>query len=524
MTTKQAYLKFLESKIDVVEWQGFEIDVSELHSECFPHQKDAIRWAARIGRGLIAMSFGLGKTRIAIELAKQVVNRTGGKFLMICPLGVKHQFINEDGPVLGVNFQYVTSNQDIEMANTPYLITNYERVRDGNITLTDKDGKNIHNIMGANLDEGSVLRSLGSKTYEIFDQQFKSIPYRWVSTATPSPNRYRELIYYAGFFGIMDKGQALTRFFQRDTSKAGNLTLHPQHEEAFWLWVASWALFVYKPSDLGYSDLGYELPPLNVYWHKIPVDHRRAWSQVDSWGQHRMFLDAAAGVKEAVNEKRATIEVRINKAKEIIQDNPGHYLIWHHLEDERKAISMSIPDTVAVYGSQPLEIREQRILDFSHGKISKLSTKPEIAGSGCNFQKYCHKNIFLGIDYRFQDFIQAIHRTHRFQQANPVDVHIIFAESEEQIAMTLKRKWEQHDKLVKKMQDIVKKYGLTHWAIETGLKRNISDFRQEYQGNFFKLVNTDSTLELFNLVEAMEQGATDPFKIKINDKGILSSR
>ena len=506
------YYQFLENKMDVVEWSGFEIDVSDLHPDTFPHQKDAIRWAARIGRGLIAMSFGLGKTRIAIELAKQVVTRTDGKFLMICPLGVKHQFTEEDGPVLGVKFQYVTSDQDIKTSNTPYLITNYERVRDGNITLTDEDGNNIHNIMGANLDEGSVLRSLGSKTYEIFDKQFKSVPYRWVSTATPSPNRYRELIYYAGFFDIMDKGQALTRFFQRDTSKAGNLTLHPQHEEAFWLWVASWALFIYKPSDLGYSDEGYELPPLNVHWHRISVDHTRAWEQTDSWGQHRLFLDAAAGVREAVAEKRETIPERIRAAKELITDN-RHWLIWHHLEDERKAITMAMPESTPVYGSQPLETREQRILDFSHGKIPILATKPEIAGSGCNFQKHCHSNIFLGIDYRFQDFIQAVHRTYRFQQTREVDVHIIYAESEQQIAMTLKKKWKQHDKLVEKMQGIVKKYGLTHWAIETGLKRNVSTFRDEYQGRFFRLVNTDSTVELFNLVEAMENGLTDPFQL-----------
>jgi len=128
--TLEKYYEFLEKKIDVVEWSGFEIDVSELHPDTFPHQKDAIIWAGRIGRGLIAMSFGLGKTRIAIELAKQVVKKTGDKFLIICPLGVKHQFVNEDGPTLGVNFQYVTSDLDIEMATTDYLITNYERVRD----------------------------------------------------------------------------------------------------------------------------------------------------------------------------------------------------------------------------------------------------------------------------------------------------------------------------------------------------------------------------------------------------------
>lgn len=494
MEKLEEYYKFLRNKIEVVDRAEFEVDPADLHPSSYPHQNDAIEWAARLGRGLIAMSFGLGKTTIQVELARLVHQRSRGIFLQVCPLGCKYQFSEEDGPRLGLKYQYVTSDEEIENATTPYLLTNYERVRDGNIDPRK------HKIMGASLDEGSVLRSLGSKTFQIFNEVFANVPYRWVCTATPSPNRLRELIYYADFLDIMDSGQALTRFFQRDVHKAGNLTLHPQHEQKFWLWVASWALFIYKPSDLGHSDLGYDLPKINTHWHRINVDQRRAWGQTDNRGQHRLFLDAAGGVREASAEKRATMDDRVNKMAEIIKENPDrHWLLWHHLEDERRQIELAVPESTSVYGSQELEVREQRIMDFSRGKIPYLSTKPEIAGSGCNFQRHCHSNIFLGVDYRFQDFIQAIHRTHRFQQKNPVDVHIIYAESEDQIVETLKAKWEQHDKLVARMREIVQKYGLVHEALKWDLRRSIGVEREEVKGERYIAVNNDCVVEVHGL-------------------------
>lgn len=239
---KSAYRKFLESKIVVANRSGFDVDA--VHPDCFPHQKDAIRWAASLGRALIAMSFGLGKTRIQCELARLIHQQTGKKFLVICPLGVKHQFVFEDGPILGVDWLYCKTDDDIKNAQTPFIITNYERVRDGDITPA------LHDFAGVSLDEGSVLRSLGSKTYQVFIDLLKDVPYRYVATATPAPNEYKEIIHYAEFLGIMDRGQALTRWFKRDSTKAGHLTIHPIHETSFWAWVSTWALFLHDPSDL----------------------------------------------------------------------------------------------------------------------------------------------------------------------------------------------------------------------------------------------------------------------------------
>lgn len=498
----EAYYSFLKSKMDVAQWGGWEIDLRDIHPSTKPHQAAGIEWAARIGRGLIAMSFGLGKSQISIELAKLVTARTGGIFLIVAPLGVRHHFMHIDGPRLGTKWQYVATDADIKATSHNMLITNYERVRDGDID------PRLHNITGVILDEGSVLRSLGSKTYDVFGEIFAKVPYRWVATATPSPNNFREILGYSDFLGVMDRGHALTRFFQRNVDKAGDLTLIPSQEENFWMWVASWALFLFKPSDLGFSDEGYDLPRIHVHWHRVAINYNRNFG-FDSWGQYRLIPDANGGIQQAMKEKRATIESRLARAIEIINEAPDrHFLLWHHLEAERKAIEKYLPEAVTVYGSQRLELSEKHIMDFTEGKFRILATKPQIAGSGCNMQYHCSDAIFLGVDYKFQDIIQAVHRIYRFQQENEVNIHFIYAESEDQIINVFKQKWAQHDYLTEKMRRIVQEYGLTHWSIETGLKRNMVGFdgREEVKGRTFTAVKNDCTLELFRLVNLMEKG------------------
>lgn len=256
----------------------------------------------------------------------------------------------------------------------------------------------------------------------------------------------------------------------------------------------------------------FQTPGLRIHWHRLDVDQTRAWEQTDSWGQYRLLLDPASGVQEALAEKRATIADRVKRAVEILSegwtDEAGvfhpsspdtHWLIWHHLEAERKAIEQAIPEAVSVYGSQDLETREERILGFSEGKFPILSTKPEIAGSGCNFQQYCHSNVFLGISYQFHDILQALHRTDRFQQTEIVDAHFIYAESEQEIVNEFLRKWHQHNEQGKKLREIAKKYGLVNEALQQDLKRSIGGERVEVKGERFTAVNNDCVPELFNL-------------------------
>jgi len=487
-----AYLRFLEGKTQsVTEQSGSDLDVSVIHPSTKAHQRDVILWGLKKERALLALSFGLGKTQVETEIARVLVAANpGSKFLVISPLGVRHQFIDEDGPRLGIRWQYVFDDASVEAADTPFLITNYERIREGNITPKK------HKFIGVSLDEGSVLRSLGTKTVDRFLSVFEQVKYRFIATATPCPNNYKEIIYYADFLGVMDHGQALTRWFKRNPEKAGDLQIHPQYEADFWLWVSTWALFLYSPADMGYDATGYDLPELRVHWHRVAVDHTRAFKYSDNRGQRKLLISAVRGITQTAREKRETLPARIEKAKEIIEtDQDGNWLLWHTLEDERRAIEKQIGETASVYGSLDLETREERVLGFARGQVKRLATKPELSGSGCNFQYHCHQNIFIGTDYRFEDFIQAIHRTYRFQQQHPVDVHIIYAESEEPIVEALRKKWEQHDELVLRMRKIIREYGLDHRLINEELKRRLGVERGVVEGERFKAVQNDCVLE-----------------------------
>ena len=482
------YLEFLKSKIEIAKDSGFEVKADEINKALKPHQRDAVIWALRGGRRALFESFGLGKTVQELEFCYQAVRKFGGKALIVCPLGVKQEFTRDAVEVLGYQKpEYIRNMREAEKAQSRILVTNYERVRDGDIRPDY--------FTATSLDEASVLRSFGSKTYQTFLDKFKGVPYKLVATATPSPNKYKELIHYAGYLEVMDTGQALTRFFQRDSTKANNLTLYPNMEDEFWLWVSSWALFATKPSDIdpSYSDEGYILPPLDVRWHELPIEYGNA---MDKDGQMSLFSEAAAGLKEAAQVKRESIGRRVGKMKEIVEASPGdHFILWHDLEAERQAIKKALPETVDIYGAQDYELREQRVVDFSEGRTRLFATKEELSGSGCNFQRYCHREIFLGIDYEFNDFIQAVHRCYRFLQKEPVVIDIIYMENERAIREALMEKWKNHDHMVQKMIEIVKKYGLSGTGKQYALQRKMGVETVKVTGNKFTAVNDDCVEE-----------------------------
>lgn len=482
------YIEFLKTKIELAPERGFEVDRSRINKALKPHQADAVAWALRGGRRALFESFGLGKTVQEIEFCYQAIEKEGGKALIVLPLGVKQEFTQDAVDLLGYERpRYVRNMQEVKEASERILLTNYERVRDGNIDPS--------HFTATSLDEASVLRSFGSKTYQTFLDKFKTVKYKLVATATPSPNRYKELIHYAGYLEVMDTGQALTRFFQRDSTKANNLTLYPNMEDEFWLWVSSWALFVTRPSDLNpeYSDKGYELPALTVNWHELPIKYGDA---VEKDGQISLFNEAAAGLKEAAQVKRESIDVRVAKMKEIVEASPAdHFVLWHDLESERHAIKKALPEAVEIYGSQDYDIREQRVIDFSQGRTRLLATKKSISGSGCNFQRYCHREIFLGIDYEFNDFIQAIHRCYRFLQVQPVVIDIIYMENEREIKDALVEKWKNHNRMVEKMIEIVKKYGLSSEAMEDRLERKMGVKTMKVKGKHYTAVHDDCVEE-----------------------------
>ena len=497
---KSKYMEFLKSKMAIAKDTGFEIAQEKLNPALLPHQKDIVQWALRGGRRAVFAQFGLGKTVMQIEFCKQVINKYGGKALIICPLGVKQEFAHDAVKVLGYEKPvYVKTMQEIKDSDADILITNYERVRDGDIDVTY--------FSVTSLDEAAVLRSFGSKTYQEFLTKFQGVPFKMVATATPDPNKYKELIHYAGYLEIMDTGQALTRFFQRDSTKANNLTLYPHKEEEFWLWVASWAVFVGKPSDVNpkYSDKGYDLPPLIINYHRLET--HRDELVIDRDGQGKLFNEAAVSLKDGAKIKRDSIVQRVAKAKEIIDASPDdNYLIWHDLEEERHEIKRQIDGVTEIYGSQDIDLREQRVIDFAEGRIKRFATKKILSGSGCNFQRHCHRAIFIGIDYKFNDFIQAIHRIYRFLQSEQVVIDIIYMDEEDEVKKELLEKWKRFDYQSQKMADIVKENGLSIIDdISNKMKRSIGVERVKVQGENYTYINNDCILE----TEQMEENSVD---------------
>jgi DNA modification methylase len=493
--TDDAYTAFLKQKVRIASSDGFKISDADIHPLLKPHQRDGVRWACQGGRRALFEAFGLGKSVQQIEILRLCHAHAGGAVLIVLPLGVRQEF-RRDAEMLGVATRFIRTDAEVDPDFDGIHLTNYESVRDGKL--------DPNQFTACSLDEASVLRSFGSKTYQTFLSLFNQVRFRFVATATPSPNRYKELIHYAGFLGIMDTGQALTRWFKRDSTKANNLTLYPHKEAEFWLWVASWALFLQRPSDLGYSDEGYELPPITVHYVEVKVDH--ATAPADRDGQTNLFRDSALGLQNAAREKRDTLPARVEAVRGILDQYPdSHWLVWHDLEAERHALQAAIPDAVSIYGDQDLDEREQAVIDFSEGRTRILSAKPVIAGSGCNFQRHCHRAVYAGIGFKFNDFIQSLHRVQRFLQTKPVEVWIVYAESEREILATLKAKWTRHEEMVARMSEIIREYGLNQSAMLGRLTRSIGAERIEASGAGWLVANNDCVAE----TRAMDADSVD---------------
>lgn len=501
------YDEFLRSKIKIAENYGFDLDINTINQRLKPHNKLMVKWLVEGGKRACFASFGLHKTVTQLEAIRCTLERSGlSSGLIVCPLNVKQEFIEDSCNILGWNEPPRFIRRNSEKTSDGIYLTNYESIRDGRL--------NPELFGVASLDEASSLRGGGSsKTFREFMRLFtgdagpmqvrrgsEKIKYRFVATATPSPNDYIELLVYADFLGIMDVSQAKTRFFKRDSTKADNLVLHEHKEEEFWLWVSSWAMFITKPSDITgnpVDDEGYILPELDLRWHEISSDHSTAEPEKD--GQLKMFKDVALGLQQSAKEKRESLDLRISKMMELRNENPSaHRIIWHDLEDERRAIEKSIPGVTSIYGSQDYEKREQCIHDFSYGKIQELAAKPVIAGSGCNFQRFCSWAIYLGIGYKFNDFIQSIHRLQRFLQPNEVRVDLIYTESERNVRKSLETKWKNHIKQMRIMTDIIKKYGLSHTDMANHLARKMGVERVVIPGKTYTIINNDNVKELAN--------------------------
>lgn len=459
------YLDFIRAKAVRAPELGLPVASGAVNPLLHRHQPVLVKWMVEGGRRALFANFGLGKTMIQLEVLRLITDEAGGIGLIVIPLTVVTEF-KRDAAKLGIDVLFVRTTAEIEAALaggfSGLFLTNYESVREGKIDTSI--------LTAVSLDEASCLRGMGgTKTFREFMTLFPRVRYRFVATATPSPNEYVELLAYAAFLGVMDIAQAKTRFFRRNSEKADELTLHPHKEDEFWLWVNSWAAFVQRPSDLGFSDEGYELPPLDARWHEVASDHSAAGLE---GRQHLLLKKDAIGIVEASREKRDSIGARVAKMMELRAEDPGaHRLLWHDLEDERRAIEAAVPNAVSIYGSQDLDTRERAIIAFSDGEVGELAAKPVLAGSGCNFQRHCAWAIFLGVGFKFNDFIQAVHRIQRFLQTRPVRIDLIHTEAERAVRAELERKWRDHDRMCARMSELIRRYGL-------GLKSAVAAFER----------------------------------------------
>ena len=489
------YLEFLKTKVEVAPVSGFAVPPEQISPVLKPHQRDAVRWALQGGRRALFESFGLGKTVQELEYCRQVLRHEGGKALIVLPLGVRQEFKRDAVELLDMEEpQYITANSQAAEDGKIYL-TNYERVRDGDIDPAS--------FTCCVLDEAAVLRSFGSKTSQVFLCKFHGVKYKLVATATPAPNRLKELVHYSGFEEVASSMQIFSRFFQRNSSKAHEPTLMPHKEEEFWLWVSSWALMISEPADLGYDNEGYALPSMEIRPHMLSMGYEGV---VEKDGQYKMLNDAAKSLMEAAHEKKDSISVRCAYAKQIVDSDPeAHFLLWHDLEAERHELKRIMPEVVDIYGSMDYDEREKRVIDFSEGRTRLFATKKSLSGCGCNFQRHCHRAIFVGIDYEFHDFIQAVHRIYRFLQTEKVIIDIIFTEAEQPIYQALMDKWKLYNEQQAHMREIVQKYGLTGTDQIKRMERSIGVEHMEVTGKRYMAIHGDCVEE----TAKMEANSTD---------------
>ncbi len=490
-----SYKEFLRAKVQLAQHHGFVIDPADINPLLKPHQRDTVQWIVKGGRRAVFAAFGLGKTIIQLEGARLILKHAGGRFLIVAPLGVRREFVN-DAEKLGIPLKFIRSIEECE--ETGIYITNYETVRDGKL--------NPQQFTGASLDEAAILRGFGgTKTFREFMRLFEGVRFKFVATATPSPNDFIELLAYSAFLEIMDVGEAKTRWFKRDSTKADQLTIHSHKKSEFWMWCATWGLFLQKPSDLGHSDEGYDLPPLEIHWHELPTDHSLAGEE--STGQGRLIKSAALGVTQASKEKRQSLTSRVDKVMEIVRDRPtqDQFIVWCDLNDEQKAIEKALAAAEVTYssltGSMPVEQREDLLEQWRGEVTDAFVSKPVMYGAGVNLQQ-CNHAIFSGIGFKFSEFVQAIKRIHRFLQTRTVRIDLIYTEAEREIRRILEQKWQQHDELMGEMSAIIRQYGLATAAISATMQRSIGVKRVEASGAGWGMVNNDCVLETRAMADA----------------------
>jgi superfamily II DNA or RNA helicase len=410
------YRQFIGDKLSHASPVGIP-DWQDLPPSMFPFQAALSRWAIARGRAAIFADTGLGKTRMQLAWADAVTRHTGGAVLILAPLAVAQQ-TRAEGEIMGVAVDHL--RQQGETPVRSITITNYERLH-----LFSPD-----DYTGVVLDESSCIKHHDAKTLHRLLSAFRDTPYKLCATATPAPNDWTELGTHAEFLGICTRTEMLSEYFCHDggETQVWRLKGHARHE--FWRWVCSWGALVRKPSDLGFDDSAYLLPPLNVHEHHVET-------HMASPGM--LFAVEAQTLGERRGARKASIGARVKACADIVNTDNDPWIVWCDLNAEADALRQAIPGAVEVRGTDEPDAKEARLLDFAAGRIRVMVTKPSIAGFGLNWQ-HCANVAFVGVTDSFEAYYQAVRRCWRFGQMRPVNVHVFASKYEGAVVANLRRK------------------------------------------------------------------------------------
>lgn len=406
-------------------------DPPGLDERLFGFQADITRWALRRGRAALWEDCGMGKSFQALEWGRVVNQHTQQPVLILTPLAVASQFVRE-GEKFDIDVKHVREASELTAGIN---VTNYER-------LGKFDPRAFGGVVA---DEAGCLKDYTSATRNAMIEAWERTPFKLACTATPAPNDHVELGNQAEFLGVMSRTEMLSMFFVHDGGSTQDWRLKGHAVREFWRWVCSWAVAVRKPSDLGYEDGAFTLPPLNIHDHVVSVGQDFARKQGS------LFTVAARGLTEQREARRASLGDRVAVAAAIIKAEPSEqWIAWGELNDECSRLAAEIPGSVEVSGSDTAEFKEKSVDRFLSGEIRVLVSKSSIFGWGMNMQ-CCARSLFIGVGNSFEAWYQAIRRVYRFGQDRAVECHMITSDAEGAVAANLRRKQIEADAMISAM-------------------------------------------------------------------------
>lgn len=443
------YLNFLQSKQPVVRPTGFLIEEDEVNQRLFLFQRDIVRWALNLGTAAVFAECGMGKTAMQLEWARHVALDSGKPVLILAPLAVAHQTVIEAAK-FGVKVVFAADQTQADYHDSAVVVTNYDKLH---LFDTARFG-------GVVLDESSILKNLGGKTFWRLVRGFEHTPYKLCCTATPAPNDFVEFSNHSTFLGIMHFKMVLARWFTGDQKLARSAVLKAHAEADWWRWLTSWAVSLSTPADLGqqYAMDGYDLPPLNINEHRLRVSEETIRR---TWDGGMLIPDSNPTATTLYKVKRESLADRVAKAVELVENlNPdAPCVIWCDTNYEADALKKALPSAMEVRGTETGDRKEKKLMAFSEGRERLLITKPEIAGFGLNWQ-HCADMVFVGVSFSFEKTYQALRRSYRFGQTRPVNAHMIYAESEGNVLTVLKQKQAAFGVMQAKMNAAMREHGL----------------------------------------------------------------